>query len=289
MTQRPPRQSDQPHDESVHRVSACSTEAEQDERIGAAIRRLFPPPTVWPAMFHGTHAQHQSADNGGIANGQAEAMHDQPTAKRTESSGVEEAADSTPSDRRTRRAAWMRRMGVAACLMLGLFGVWNTWNHLNLPQFRSYQPPPLIEVGHVYREFVEDGFLPTNDQTVDASGHWMVPDTPMRIRLNDAEALDMGIERLGTHRYDDVHVGSPMLLFRVEGQPVVLFTGSIGYEYVARSTCSEHLHMHHRQVGQFNVYELTPHRSPILLGYVECDRLGCESEHRPTCATDVAP
>lgn len=262
------------------------TDAEMDARIDAAIRRLFPPPAIWPSLFNGTETHDQPTRDHEIANGQVERRIDEPTGSEPETHRIGKAVESAHAGR-GRRAMWMRRLGVAACLMLGLFGVWNIWNHVSSMLPRSYQAQPVVEVGHMYRQFVDNGFQPTSDCAVDASGRWIVPDTPMTVQLTDADALGLGIELLGTSRRDDVQVASPMLLLHVNGEPVVLFAGSASHWYAATSACSEHLHLHHRRVAQFNVYELSPHASPAVLSHIACDGPDCESEPHPQCAIEI--
>lgn len=305
MTQRPPRQSDRPHDESDRRIPILPTDSEQDERIDAAIRRLFAPPTTWPSLFNGASPQDHSAHNGHMAagsNGKIEWRIDRPADRRTErhelTHETESRTDPARHDR-TPRATWLRGMGVAACLLLGLFGVWSTWNHLAWMQLRSYQPLPMIEVGQVYQQFVEDGLQPTNAPTIDAKGHlqWMIEGTPITIRLIDAVALGVDIELLGMYRYDDLPAESPMLLMRVEDQPVVLFAGSNRFRYsaAAAGACSENLHVHGCRIGKYDVYELTPHASPSVLSFIERDGLACEIHRHPQqqqhrrCVIDTTP
>lgn len=276
MTQRQPRQPDQALSESAPRAVHHQSDAELDARIRDSLCRLYQPPTAGRPLFNGTAraSLRRAAADDGNAEGRLRL--------------AEASSDTPPRDDRPRPLLWLQRAAIAACLILGVFGVWNSWRHLSIMYDRTRQPPPTLMADPVYFEIVEKGFRPTSEFAVDARGRRLIPGTPMSIAPSEAERATEAIEFVGVHDAGGLETDSPLLLLRVEERPVVLFAGADRHLYGLTDAQSAHLHLHHRSVGRFQVYELTPYANPAILGHVECEGPEC-SVPSSQCAIETYP
>jgi hypothetical protein len=248
-----------------------------DERIVAAIQRRFAPPNVWPPLF-GNGEMTEAAD------GDREHQGDRALASEHVQSAQEDDVGKGDPERachdRTRRSFRWRRLAAAACIALVLAGV----GSVALLMTRPDAPETPIEVrrtidlGPLFHQFAADGFVPGTNESFDDSGWWLIPRTPIVIDLTDAQAADLGIELIGTSECLFNRAHSPCVLLHVNGRTVLLLVGTDRVDYAVLSPSTPPLHVHHRHVGEFDVYELSSLESAVILPHLDCAIDDCEPE-----------
>jgi len=225
-----------------------------------------------------------TGDSKSVLNGSLGDQHTHANIKQRESTSTRDGAPS-----RRERSSWMRKLGIAACLSMGLFGVWLIWQHIASLPGPDSRRPPTVAVGHLHAEFRGGRLAVSQEVEQHAEGEWTIPGTPMTFRLPGAESADNDVEILGAHQRDDIIGISPLVMMRIDDAPVLLFVGSGRFTYTAADICNETLYLHGQRMGQSVVYELTPHESPTLLPHVSCDEAGYDVYHKMPLTVEPGP
>jgi hypothetical protein len=226
-----------------------------DEQITSAIRRLFAPPAIWPPLFNDAAAENGSAHH---------VTRDRDPVERMDQPGDRAAA----AGGRTVSSAGWRRAAIAACLALGLFGVWNIWAHF-APAFERRHSAEMVEVSELYSRVLSKAHPGSIDKDVDGQGRMSIPGAPVKIRLADAQAHLERVEFVGAYPGNSRKRTSPYLLFRIDEVPSVLFVGSICERYIKVDESPVKLHLHRTEFVGLRIFELTPHASPRVLQFLE--------------------
>lgn len=164
---------------------------------------------------------------------------------------------------RTTGQVWVRRAAIAAMLVLGMFGAWQTW------QFVKPQPAPYPDTGPrrapevAYREIIDAGFEPAwvckNDQEFidnihQALGHDFLIDQG-----------DPGIRVVGLAYANTISPWTVMILSYVNDQPVVVFADRQMSDREMPKPTSPGLSWFKRELDGVVLYELTPFDEPKIL------------------------
>ena len=158
---------------------------------------------------------------------------------------------------------WVRRLAIAAVIMLGVFGAWSTW------QFLTPGPAPYPDTGPkrtpvaAYHEIIAAGFEPAwvckNDQE-------FLENISKGLRQDFLiDQSDDNIRVVGLAYANTLSPWTVMILSYVNEQPVVVFADSKLADRNVPTPTTPALKWFKRDLGEVVLYELTPFDEPMIL------------------------
>jgi hypothetical protein len=163
----------------------------------------------------------------------------------------------------TRTSPWARRLGIAAMLVLGVFGAWRTWEYIK-PQPTGYREPgPWRAPETVYHDVIAAGFEPEWVCENDEEFLENVRNSLGQELLVDQS--DPSVRVLGIAYANSISPWTVLILSYVDGQPVVVFADRLNSDRKMPKPESPSLSWHKREVGNVVLYELSPFAEPRVL------------------------
>jgi len=156
----------------------------------------------------------------------------------------------------------------ALTVLLTLAGVALIVNALLSPRGAGYETPPWRTLTEAYRHEIDTGFEEQwfCDGEVFASELRSIYGEPVAIYT---ETLPDDVDMLGLDYANSLSERTTAVLFRVRGEPVIVFVDRIERDANHAPPTSDGVHAHRRTIGRLVLYEVSPFEKPTVLGFFE--------------------
>lgn len=166
------------------------------------------------------------------------------------------ASDECKTRPSARPNKWMRRLAIAAMLLLGVYGAWSTWSFLKpvptgYAKAQAWRAPMAV-----YEDTVDAGFKPA----------WVCKDDEEFIRtvrnsLGQRLAVadeDKSVRVVGIAYSNTLSTFTLLILAMVDEQPVIVFADKLSKDRQLPPPPSDSMSWNRRELGNLVLYELSP-------------------------------